>query len=221
MKARILILTAGFGEGHNAAARALAAAFDDAHGAGTAQVADVFALASPRVNHVLRRGYLTMIDRAPGVWSAVYRWLDRSPSAPKVLALLRGETRRLGELVARGNYAAICATYPVYGFMLARLRRGGVAVPPVFNVVTDSISINSLWWRAGAAGWFLPNEDSAAVLQAADVPLARMQVHGFPVTSFFSRNADRLVPPELGRGDRARVLYIVNSGVRHAAETAR
>ena len=41
------------------------------------------------------------------------------------------------------------------------------------------------------------------------------------MTSFFSRHAGRLAPPELGRGGRARVLYIVNSGVQHAAETAR
>ena len=46
MNARVLILTAGFGEGHNAAARALALACDAAHGPGTARVADVFALAS-------------------------------------------------------------------------------------------------------------------------------------------------------------------------------
>ena len=45
---RVLILTAGFGEGHNAAARNLAAAVDAAGGAGTAQIADLFALASIR-----------------------------------------------------------------------------------------------------------------------------------------------------------------------------
>lgn len=47
MPARILILTAGYGEGHNAAARALAAACDTTHGAGTSRVVDVFALAHP------------------------------------------------------------------------------------------------------------------------------------------------------------------------------
>ena len=49
---RVLVLTAGFGEGHNAAARALAAACDAAHGPGTARLVDVFALAAPRLNAV-------------------------------------------------------------------------------------------------------------------------------------------------------------------------
>ena len=44
-KAHVLVLTAGFGEGHNAAARALAKALDAAHGPGTARLVDVFALA--------------------------------------------------------------------------------------------------------------------------------------------------------------------------------
>ncbi|MSU48042.1 MAG: hypothetical protein EXS37_02960 [Opitutus sp.] len=48
MNSKVLILTAGFGEGHNAAARSLAAACDTLHGPGSARVADVFALTAPR-----------------------------------------------------------------------------------------------------------------------------------------------------------------------------
>ena len=59
MSARILILTAGYGEGRNAAARALASAFDAWRGPGTAHVADAFALAAPRLNEAVRRGQLT------------------------------------------------------------------------------------------------------------------------------------------------------------------
>ena len=78
MKPRVLILTAGFGEGHNAAARALAAACDAAQGPGTAKLVDIFALASPRLNALTRRAYLELINRAPKLWSAIYWWLDRS-----------------------------------------------------------------------------------------------------------------------------------------------
>jgi processive 1,2-diacylglycerol beta-glucosyltransferase len=45
-------------------------------------------------------------------------------------------------------------------------------------------------------------------------------VHGFPVTSFFSDHAGLLEPPDL-RSAAPRVLYIANSGMLHAAETAR
>jgi processive 1,2-diacylglycerol beta-glucosyltransferase len=221
MNPRILILTAGYGEGHNAAARALAAAHEALHGAGTAEVADGFALAAPRLNALVRRGYLGLINRAPRLWSAVYAWLDRSPLAPRLMRMLRAETRVLAELIERRRPDAICATYPAYAFMLEKLAREGRVDAPCFSVVTDSISINSLWWRAGAAGWFVPNADSAAVMRAAGVDPRWLHVAGFPVNPFFSAHAGRLAPPSLGAGCTPRVLYIINSGTPGAAETAR
>ncbi len=222
MNHRVLILTAGFGEGHNAAARALAAACDAAAGPGTALVADIFALASPRLNAVVRRSYLGLINRAPRAWSAAYAWIDRSTILPGGLWMLARETRLLDRLIARERPAVICSTYPVYAFMLERLAANGRVLSPHFNIVTDSISINSLWWRAPCAGWFLPNEDSADVLRRAGIDDARLHVRGFPVTDFFSAHAGEFSPPALAdAGAVPRVLYIINSGTRGAAETAR
>ncbi len=221
MNQRILILTAGYGEGHNAAARALAAACDVEHGEGTALVADIYALAAPRLNSLVRRGYLGVINRAPHAWSAVYRWLDRSALAPTVLRAMGRERRVLGKLIAREQPTAICCTYPGYAFMLEVLAERGEVTVPFFNIVTDSISINSLWWRGGAAGWFVPNEDSAAVMREAGVDPARIHTTGFPVQSFFSEYARLLAPPDLTGGGTPRVLYIINSHTRTAAEMAR
>ena len=145
MKSRVLILTAGYGEGHNAAARALATACDALHGPGTASVVDLFALAAPRFNAVSRRGYLAMINRTPRLWSAVYAWADRSSLLPRALWLLGRETRLLEEIIARESPAVICSAYPVYAFLLEKLRAAGRLRVPHFNIVTDSISINSLW----------------------------------------------------------------------------
>ena len=87
-------------------------------------------------------------------------------------------------------------------------------------MVTDSISVNSLWWRAGASGWFVPNEDSAAVMRRAGIPNERLHPYGFPVPPFFAQHACDLFPPNLASGS-PRVLYIMNSGTRGAAEIAR
>jgi len=220
MKPRVLILTAGFGEGHNAAARALAAACDAARGPGTALVVDIFLLASPRLNAFSRRAYLGMINHAPRTWSAIYAWIDRSTVLPRLLWLLGRETRLLGQIIAREAPTVICSTYPVYAFLLEKIARTRRLAAPHFNIVTDSISINSLWWRAACAGWFLPNEDSADVLRRAGVEANRLHVCGFPVTSFFGEHEGALAPPDLAKGAAPRVLYIINSGTRHAAETA-
>jgi processive 1,2-diacylglycerol beta-glucosyltransferase len=221
MPARILILTAGYGEGHNAAARALAAACDTAHGAGTSRVVDVFALARPRLNPFTRRAYIGTINRAPRLWSSLYAWIDRSNVVLRFLWLLGREQKILAQIIAEEKPAVLCSTYPVYAFLLFRLAAAGKTIPPHFNVVTDSISINSLWWRAGADGWFVPNADSAEVMRRGGGAADLLHVTGFPVPAFFGEQAGRLTPPDLTvPGHAPRVLYIINSGTHHAKETA-
>ncbi len=221
---KVLILTASYGEGHNAAARNLAAAFDQILGPGQAGVTDLYALASPRLNAVLRRGYLALINGSPRLWSSVYAWTDRSRLLPGGLWMLRRETRLLADLIARERPDVICSTFPVYAFMLERLALEQRLSVPHFNVVTDSISINSLWWRAACTGWFVPNTDSAEVLHRAGVESTRVHARGFPTPAFIAEN-HHLAPPDLAgppaAGVHPRVLYIINSGTSRAAETAR
>jgi processive 1,2-diacylglycerol beta-glucosyltransferase len=221
MKPRLLILTAGFGEGHNAAARAVATACEAVHGPDAAHTVDAFALAAPRLSAVTRRAYLSLINRVPSLWRHAYAWIDRSTTVvPRAVGWLRRERRVIERICAAQPPDAICSTYPVYAFIVAALARNGRIRAPHFNVVTDSISINSLWWRAPCDGWFLPNDDSADVLHRAGVDPTRIHVTGFPVAPFFAAHAGHLAPPDLAAGAAPRILYIVNSGTKHAAETA-
>ncbi len=217
---RALVLTAGFGEGHNAAARAVAEAWIAREGPGSASVLDVHAEAAPRLNRMARRGYLGAINRTPALWRAIYAWLDRSRLVSQVLSVLPAERRVLRAAVAHAQPGAILCSFPGYAYALAAMRRTGEIDLPFFNIVTDSISLNSLWWRAGADGWFVPNEESAEVMRTAGVDGGRIWVSGFPVQRVFATNAGQLSPPDLATGARPRVLYIVNSGTRRAAETA-
>jgi processive 1,2-diacylglycerol beta-glucosyltransferase len=222
--ASVLVLTASYGEGHNAAARAVAAACEAHGGEGSARVADIFALTSPRLNEVVRRGYLSAINRFPKVWSHAYRWMDHSALLRRGLngVMLQRERARLAGLLAAGGDAPriLCSTYPAYSFMIERLRREGRHALPHYSVVTDSISINSLWWRAGCTGWLVPNEDSAETMRLAGVDPGKIHVTGFPVNNFFARHEGKLQPDDLGAGAPPRVLHIINSGTRDAEATA-
>lgn len=217
---RVLVLTAGYGEGHNAAARAVAAACEEAAGSGSARLLDLFAAATPRTDALVRRGYLSLINRTPRLWGRMYRWLDRSRIVPALLPL-GAARRKLAAILAEDPPTVVCSTYPAYGLILDRLARRGGFRAPHYLIVTDSISINSLWWHAPAAGWFLPNEESAEVLRRAGIDPGLLHVHGFPVNRFFADQAGRLAPPDLASGAPPRILYIVNSGTRQVEQTAR
>lgn len=224
MNPRILVLSASYGEGHNAAARAVVEAVREAAGPDSADLVDVFALAKPRMNEFARRAYIAAINRTPRLWSRLYAWMDRS----RLLAwgldgfLLERERAQLVRILQESRATCLCSTYPAYAFMIRRLRREGYACAPHYTVVTDSISINSLWHRAGSEGWFVPNEESAESMRRAGVPGARIEVTGFPVNLRFARNRQELSPPDLaGPASSPRVLYIINSGTIGAEATAR
>jgi processive 1,2-diacylglycerol beta-glucosyltransferase len=220
MEPRILILTAAYGEGHNAAANALATAFNE-DAPGTAVVVDVFALSCPRLNAFIRRAYLAAINGTPRLWRHVYRWMDRPTFMTSGVRMLRAQSRMLEAIIERERPVAICSTFPAYAALLQRLVRDGRLGAPHFNIVTDSISINSVWWRPGCDGWYVPNEDSAEVMRSAGVDPARIHVTGFPVTPYFRKNEGIVTRPPLSDGAAPRVLYIVNSGTQNAEATAR
>ncbi len=220
MKHRILVLTAAYGEGHNAAAHALAAAFNE-DSPGTASVVDIFALSCPRLNQVVRRSYLAAINGTPRLWKRLYALMDQPWFMPSGLWMLRAQARMLERVIERERPVAICSTFPAYAALLERMRRDDGLLVPHFNIVTDSISINSVWWRPGCDGWFVPNEDSAEVMRRAGVDPAKLHVLGFPVTAFFRKNEATMVRPSLEAGAPPRILYIVNSGTRNAEATSR
>ncbi len=218
---RVLILTAGYGEGHNSAARALKSAFDEMPCV-TAELIDVFALRAPQLNNLSRTAYIRTINHAPKVWSTFYRWLDRSPNAPLLLRTLASHTRLLAKIIAEKKPDALVSTYPVYAWMIARLRAQGLVHCPLFTVVTDAITINSLWYRQPSDGWFVTDHDSAAFLRQAGVPADRVTVSGFPVALNFADRTAALQPPEpVSPAAPRRILYIINSNRSRALETVR
>ena len=219
--AKILILTAGYGEGHNSAARALQAAFNEQPGL-DAELVDLFARRAPRLNNVSRRCYLGLINTAPKVWSRLYRWLDESPRAPWMFRTLASHRRLLGRIIAEKQPAVLVSTYPVYAWLLNQLRREGQVFCPHYTVITDALTIHSLWYRTGSAGWFVTDLDSASFLRVRGVPADKVHVSGFPVALAFADRAPHLVPPEpASPAQPRRVLFMINTGRTRALGIAR
>src|SRR5690349_4883746 len=75
---KVLILTAGFGEGHNAAARNIRDALELTSDEVKVEVLDLFETSYGSFNTVVKRAYLGMVQYAPVVWSGIYSLLDNS-----------------------------------------------------------------------------------------------------------------------------------------------
>jgi processive 1,2-diacylglycerol beta-glucosyltransferase len=208
---KILILTAGFGEGHNTAARSVEAAVNHIapNGEATARVIDIFSETYGWMNDVARKSYVGIINRAPKIWQRVYEWLDHSDAIESHGALLFKACERLAHILDEEKPDVVVSTYPAYSFVLNRIYQDRPRPFPLVTVVTDSITINSVWYRAGSDCFIVPNEDTAKVLLERKVPAEKIKALGFPVTHRFSTAA---VPkPRPSRGNR-RVLFMINYG---------
>ncbi len=215
---RILILTAGFGEGHNSAARGLRAGLALASG-GTARVEvhDLFSDTYGMANDWAREAYLALINQWPRAWAGVYRRLDRQEKFAgnfRVFFSLKKELRRL---LGRFEPDVIVSVYPAYPHMLDEMlgpvgHSGGKRVV----VITDSLTVNAIWYRCSADYFLLPNERSAEVLRAAGILPAKLRTFGFPVSPEFAEPGHFRAPPSAAEGRRA--LYLINARRGHAPE---
>ncbi len=75
---KVLILTAGFGEGHNAAARNLRDALELASDDVKVEVLDLFESSYGAFNTFAKNAYLGMVQYAPRLWGGIYSLLDNS-----------------------------------------------------------------------------------------------------------------------------------------------
>jgi processive 1,2-diacylglycerol beta-glucosyltransferase len=217
MAKRILILTAGYGEGHNSAARGVRDGLRRVAPDAIVDLRDLFAETFGPFHRVAQRAYLTVVNRFPKAWGAVYRWLDRKTDYEKDFQRFGRLKNRFAQLLAEFAPDAVVSVFPPYPYLLEQ-----IAGPkrPFKNIaiVTDSITVNAIWYRSPADYFLLPNEQSADVLREAGIAEKRIKVFGFPVNPVFADlTQDRQSPSQV----KPRVLYMINIAALTAIETVR
>jgi processive 1,2-diacylglycerol beta-glucosyltransferase len=223
VKKRILILTASFGEGHNSAARGIRDGLGRVAPEGTeVELRDLFAEAYGPVNELVRKGYLALVNFAPGAWGAVYRWLERKKDFDAEFARFPRLKNHLAALLERFQPDVLTCTFPAYPNVLRQIQGAdGECSRPckLVVVITDSITINTVWYRCAADYFLVANEQSASVLRAAGIAAKKIKVLGFPVSPKFADSAgsNRVLHPS--KSER-RVLYMIHSATRGAPELA-
>jgi len=138
-----LILTAGFGEGHNSAARGVRAGLARVAPKVEVELRDLFPETFGAFNEIVRRTYLALINRWPKSWGYVYNWLDRKKDFDKRFQRFRGFKKNLGRLVDRFQPDIVVSTFPPYPYLLQQILGSERRCKNV-AVVTDSITVNAI-----------------------------------------------------------------------------
>jgi len=214
---RILILTAGFGEGHNSAARGVRAGLARVAPSVEVELRDLFPETFGAFNEIVRRAYLGLINRWPRSWRYVYDWLDRKKDFDARFQRFRRLKQNLGSLLDRFQPDVVVSTFPPYPYLVQQILGADRRCKNV-AVVTDSITVNAIWYHAPADYFIVANKQSADVVQHSGVSSEKIKVFGFPVNPRFADFQNiRPSPTE----DLPRVLYVINAGTRRAPDLVR
>jgi UDP-N-acetylglucosamine:LPS N-acetylglucosamine transferase len=136
---RVLILSADVGEGHAAAARALAAQLEQAPQPTEVTVIDGLAAMGRLLKPVVEDGYRVQLRFIPWTYTIVYGLLNHVPPvralATRLLRLFG--SRPLARTIAEHDPDVVVSTYPAVTVVLARLRRTGEVQCPTVATITD------------------------------------------------------------------------------------
>jgi UDP-N-acetylglucosamine:LPS N-acetylglucosamine transferase len=216
---KILILTASFGDGHNAAARNLRDAIELVTDEAKVEVLDLFESTYGTLNSLLKRTYQGLVRYAPTVWSGVFSIFDNPTLFRHQMDTLGKLRESLASVLSQTDPDVVVSCYPVYGHLIQDIFKDHAERPFRFiTVVTDSISVCSAWFRAPSDLFVVANEPTAKVLLDGGVPAQRVKALGFPVSTVFAQERPApLAPPR--RGEPGRVLYVINTGKAKAGKS--
>ena len=176
---RVLILSADVGEGHAAAARALARQLDASPEHTQVTVIDGLAAMGPLLQPVVEDGYRVQLRFFPWTYTVVYLLLERVAPirglARKLLCLLG--SRPLARRIAEHEPDVVVSTYPAVTVVLARLRRTQKVRCPTVATITD---------LTGLFFWAQPGIDTHLVMYGESMG---------PVERIAGRGSARLVRP--------------------------
>ena len=208
---KVLILTAGFGDGHNAAARNVREALELTSPEVEVTVADLYERSYKKLNSIAKKAYLGAVRYTPRLWAGFFKLVDHAPwlADGRGLAKLH---QTLAQLIEEMQPDCVVSTYPAYGPLIHSLYQDHCERPFRYvTIITDARSVNSLWYRAGSDKFVVCDEATAKVLQKAGVEQDTIAALGFPVSPQFAVAADNL-PQRPTPGQRLRVLYVINTG---------
>jgi processive 1,2-diacylglycerol beta-glucosyltransferase len=175
----VLILSADVGEGHAAAARALARQLDSSPEPTEVTVIDGLAAMGPFLQPVVEDGYRVQLRFFPWTYTAIY-WLLESVAPVRVLArklLCLFGSRPLARRIAEYEPDVVVSTYPAVTVVLARLRRTQVVHCPTVATITD---------LTGLFFWAQPGIDTHLVMYGESL---------HPVERIAGQGSARLVRP--------------------------
>ncbi|MFI4989551.1 MAG: glycosyltransferase [Solirubrobacterales bacterium] len=210
---RVLILSADVGEGHAAAARALAAQLKNTPEPTEVTVIDGLAAMGRVLKPVVEDGYRVQLRFIPWTYTIVYGLLNHVPPI-RVLAtrLLRlFGSRPLARAIAEHDPDVVVSTYPAVTVVLARLRRTGEVKCPTVATITDLTGL-FFWAQPGIDMHMVMYGESLSSVERIAGRDSVQLVAPLISEEFLKQRCPRQARRELGLPEDGRMVVVSGGG---------
>lgn len=183
---QFLILSCNTGEGHNSAAKALKAFFEQQ--GDSCEIKDALSFWSPEKSKFISRGHVFIYRNLPKLFGISYRFEENHP--PK-----DGNESFMYDLVTRGceslleylnstNFDAVICTHIFSGMMMTKLRRMNRSNIPCYLIATD-YTCSPGFAENDLDGYFIPHEMLRNEFVKNGVPDKKIIASGIPINPAF------------------------------------
>jgi processive 1,2-diacylglycerol beta-glucosyltransferase len=210
---RVLILSADVGEGHAAAARALAQQLEASPQEVQVTIIDGLAALGRPVRQVVQDGYRVQLRFLPWSYTIIYwllenvapfRWLARA------LLCLFG-SRLLARRIAEHEPDVIVSTYPAVTVVLARLRRRHQVTCPTVATITDLTGL-FFWAQPGIDMHLVMYGESLQSVESIAGPDSVQLVRPLISAEFLQPRSPLEARRELGLPEEGRMVVVSGGG---------
>lgn len=209
---RVLVLSADVGEGHAAAARAMAAALMGTAPESQVRIVNGAETLGPIIRWCVERGYRRQLAHAAATYGLLFTLVLRCPPVrwlARALIVAAG-ARRMRRLINRHRPDVVISTYPALTVLLGALRRRGHLSIPAVAVISDYTGM--ALWTDRSVDMHMVNYESTAAEASARIGARRvMQVRPL-VDPAFARWRPQAECREMLGVPKAGPLLVVSGG---------
>lgn len=214
---KILILTAGFDDGHHAAARNLRDAIELLDENARAEIFDLFADGRGAFSMLFHKTCLSLAQYAPILWNGFRAAPDETAAMERQFGGFARMHDPLEKILLETQPDCVVSTSPAYGHLIQKIFRSHRERPfRLITVVTEALAASPAWFRAPSDFYCTANETVADSLRVGGVAPEKIKTLGFPVSPEFAKAKEELAVP--GVNEPRRVLYLVHSGKKKSGK---
>ena len=188
---KVLILSCHTGEGHNAAARALKAQFDNLEI--PCDIIDALCFGFKGKSALLSHGHTFVYKHLPRAFGATYAMLEM-PKRHRTLPLLYRQGRRAAKRLCRfaceNGYDAVLCTHTFGAALMTEAKRYTQKNIPFYLVATDYTCYPALS-KIKADAFFIAHKDLLWAFEAEGIPKEKLIPSGIPVAYAFESSLSK------------------------------